>query len=47
MAYEFFEILIVSSASLLALALVRFRDRQKRKFLEVQSMKRMLATLCK
>ena len=47
MAYEFYEILIVSSASLLALALVRFRDRQKRRALELKSMKRMLATVCK
>lgn len=47
MANHFYEILFVSSASLLALALVRFRDRQKRRAFETKSMKRMLATLCK
>ncbi len=47
MAYEFYEFVTISTATLLALVLVRFRDRQKRKFREVQSMKRMLATVCK
>lgn len=47
MAYEFYEIVFISGASVLALLLVRFRDRQKRKSLEIKSMKRMLATVCK
>jgi hypothetical protein len=47
MAYEFYEILFVSGASLLALALVKFRDRQKRKAIEMACMRRMLATVCK
>jgi hypothetical protein len=47
MEYEFFEILVVSSASLLALLLVRYRDRQKRRALELASMRRMLASVCK
>jgi hypothetical protein len=47
MAYEFYEILFVSGASVLALALVRFRDRQKRKAIELACMKRMLASVCK
>lgn len=47
MANHFYEILFVSTASLLALMLVRFRDRQKRRALEVRSMRRMLATVCK
>jgi hypothetical protein len=47
MAYEFYEILFIGTASLLALALVRFRDRQKRRALEMRAMRRMLATVCK
>jgi hypothetical protein len=47
MAYEFYEILFVGTASFLALALVRIRDRQKRRALELRAMRRMLATVCK
>jgi hypothetical protein len=47
MAYEFYEMIFVSGASLLAIALVRFRDRQRRKAIEIKCMKRMLATVCK
>jgi len=47
MAYEFYEILFVSGAGLLAWALVRFRDRQKRRAIEMACMKRMLASVCK
>jgi len=47
MAYEFYQLLVVSSASLLAFTLVRFRARQKRKAIEIRCMKRMLATVCK
>jgi hypothetical protein len=47
MTYELYEILFISGASLLAVALVRFRDRQKRKAIEMACMKRMLASVCK
>lgn len=47
MGYEVFEILFVSGASLLALALVKYRDRQKRKARELAGMRRMLATIYK
>jgi hypothetical protein len=47
MTYEFYEILVVATASFLALALVRIRDRQKKRALEIRAMKRMLASVCK
>jgi len=45
MGYEVFEILVVSGASVLALLLVKYRDRQKKKAMELACMKRMLATI--
>ena len=47
MAHELYEALFVAGASVLALALVRFRDRLRRKAIERQGMKRMLAVVCK
>ena len=47
MYHEFYEVLFVGGSSLLALCLVRFRDRQRRRLLEARCMKRMLATVCK
>ncbi|HUH62499.1 MAG TPA: hypothetical protein VLZ50_05860 [Terracidiphilus sp.] len=47
MGYEAFEILFLSGAGVLALALVKYFDHRKRKTMELASMKRMLATICK
>jgi hypothetical protein len=47
MEYELYGFLFVSGASLVALALVRFRDRQKKRALEIRSMRRILAQACK
>jgi hypothetical protein len=47
MEYEMFEILFLSGASVLALLLVRYRDRQKKKARELACMRRMLATICR
>jgi hypothetical protein len=47
MAYEVFEILFLSGASVLALVLVKYRERQKKKDRESACMKRMLATICR
>jgi len=47
MSYEIYEVLVVSGATVLALLLVRYRDQQKKKARVSQSMRRMLATVCK
>lgn len=47
MTHEFFEFVVVSGATLLALALVRFRERQRRRLVEAKCMRRMLVTVCK
>jgi hypothetical protein len=47
MEYELYGFLFVSGASLVALALVRFRDRQRRRDIENRSMRRILSQACK
>jgi hypothetical protein len=47
MTYEVYEFLVVGSATFFALALVRFRTRQRRRAIELKCMTRMLASVCK
>lgn len=45
--HEIYEVLFVSGASVVAYAFVRFCDRLRRRAIERQGMKRMLAVVCK